>query len=490
MPDNNTNETPVKPQSDGSKFCGYMEYICSKLDEIAEGSEGGGGAGDGPGQHIYGVRWTYEDDGEGGKLLPSRGVRTDEAAAFNNPVPFATGSSQQAYIMNALSCGSPFDELYPWSGMVPVKDKLLVNMVAIPKFWYKWTKTEDYLQLQVATYAADGFHLSPAHRARNAQDSDRDVVYIGRYHGASMMMSATGSAPIADMTRANMRTMIATQMAQLQQTGYSLQDYAMFWTWRMLYLVEYGNWNGQETIGKGCGTGDETIITCPTCDGTGYVAVHETCKACDGTGEVEGSPCKACGGTGQIETGSTEPCEACGGDGQIGPSGQTEPFNNGTTDNMPYHTGTMQASASAWGQGVQYRYIEDPWAGVAEWIDGWYMAADTETGEGFRSVIMDPAQFSDTEGGVEIYRGTDAPNGWITDWAIPVAEGYDWALIPIAGPGGNQSTSVADYCGFRGPALCSGGGWIADDRCGPFFLRADSAGNRVAGIGARLQKLP
>ena len=467
-------------------------------------------SGDSAGRHIYGVRWTYEDDGDGTMILPSVGSYTDEAASFSAPIPFVAGSSQQEWIFNSLSCGSPFDNLYPWNGMIRVKDKLLVDMVAIPKFWYKWTKTASYLQLQVATYEAEGFNLSPAHRARTANETDRDVVYIARYHADSQMLqSLTGASPMADLTRAQFRAAISQQTAQLGQSGYSMQDYAMFWTWRMLYLVEYKNWNGQAAIGYDCGTGVDYEATCETCNGTGHVecptcegsgTVEETCSTCDGsgtdpsTGEMCGScngsgqttsTCSTCEGTGEIT------CPTCNGTGTVSPEGaQTEPDVNGTTDTMPYHTGTMQATLATPGQGVQYRYIEDPWGGVAEWIDGWRAGYDDGSSESYCAVIMNPAQFSDTQNGQEIIRVPGSiSGGWITDWYIPQVSGYDWALMPIT-DGSGYERSVADGCGFGGPALLTGGSWFAHADCGPFCLRSGGASNHDAAFGARLQKLP
>ena len=74
-------------------------------------------------RHIYGVVW----DGTSTTVWS----RTDEAASFVNPTPYRAG---------ATSYGSPFDNLYPWSGMVRVTDAVAGELVAIPKFWYKWTK--------------------------------------------------------------------------------------------------------------------------------------------------------------------------------------------------------------------------------------------------------------------------------------------------------------------------------------------------------------
>lgn len=400
------------------------------LTKAVESKGGGSPAPVGPGKHIYGVRWGYTDG-----IIDTAGTRTDEAADFDDPVPYVSGEDPQQEIINRLACGSPFDVLYPWNGMAPYMDILLGSMVAIPKFYFRWTKTDDYLQLQVATYAADGFSVSPAHMDRGDGKGERDAVYIARYHaGQVASQSLPGMDPLTNITRADLRTSIEQMQTQVGASGYSMQDYAMFWTWRMLYLVEYANWNGQAMIGYGTGNGND--------------------------------------------------------DGEDDPDEQTAPRSNGTTDRMVYHTGTMQTSKDTPGQGVQYRWIEDPWGGVAEWIDGWYMAVDEETGEGYSCIIMNPDNFSDTEGGIEINRGEEAPNGWITDWEIPDVEGCEWALIPFTDGDGGPDAGVADYCGFDGPALLCGGAWLAYPGYGGFYLYSGVASNAYPYFGARLQKLP
>ena len=99
--------------------------------------------------HIYGAIW----DGTSTTAFS----RTDDAAGFTNPVP---------YIRGATSYGSPFDNLQPWAGMVRVTDAVAGELVAIPKYWYKWTKSGDTLKLQIADKATAGFYVSPAHADR------------------------------------------------------------------------------------------------------------------------------------------------------------------------------------------------------------------------------------------------------------------------------------------------------------------------------------
>lgn len=181
---------------------------------------------------IYGAVW----DGE----IMTAWSRTDDAACFVDPVP---------YVKGAASYGSPFDDLYPWSGMVRVTDPEAGELVAIPKFWYKWTKSGNSLKLQIANKPVDGFFVSPAHADRGDGKGERDVVYVGRYHcHTSNYKSQTGGNPKTNITRSAARSGIHNLGATIWQF-----DMAMRVTIQMLYLVEFADWDSQLKIGYGCG---------------------------------------------------------------------------------------------------------------------------------------------------------------------------------------------------------------------------------------------
>ena len=137
-----------------------------------------------------------------------------------------------------------------------IEDPTAGTLVAIPKYWFRWTNADGMLRLEIANYAAEGFAVSPAHRDRGDGKGERDVVYIGRYHcSINDYKSTTGVKPKASMTRANFRTNIHNLGSNIYQN-----DFAMFWTIRMLYLVEYADWNCQKIIGYGCGDGSSTEV--------------------------------------------------------------------------------------------------------------------------------------------------------------------------------------------------------------------------------------
>lgn len=183
--------------------------------------------------HIYGASW----DGSSSTIL----TRTDAAVLFSNPDPYVADGNHPG--------SSPFDSIMPWSGMV--RETVDGNeMVKIPKFWFKITKTGNAVTFQIADYAADGFHVSPAHMDRGDGKGERDYVYVGRYHCDSTYGSTTGVTPKVSMTRVQART-----GCHNLGIDYWLFDFAMFWTIRMLYIVEFADLDSQKVIGYGRGNG-------------------------------------------------------------------------------------------------------------------------------------------------------------------------------------------------------------------------------------------
>ena len=180
------------------------------------------------GTHIYGVEWN------GSTATTSVLTRTDSSANFSDPDPYVNDGSHPG--------SSPFDNLYPWNGMV----RQTINseeVVVIPKFWYKMSKTDGVFKLQIADYAADGFSVDPIHAEAGGTDVN---VYVSRYQVTSSYKSITNSLPLTNITRVGARITIGQKGA-----GYRLYDYKMMMTIQMLYLVEFANWNIQSVIGYG-----------------------------------------------------------------------------------------------------------------------------------------------------------------------------------------------------------------------------------------------
>lgn len=353
--------------------------------------------------HIYGAEWTGTSD-------PSW-TRTDESANFSDPNPYFSGMGSTP--------SSPFDGLMPWAGMRRVTDNAAGELVEIPKFWYKWTRDGAKMKLQIADSPVSGFYVSPAHADRGDGVGERDYAYVGRYHcsGASTgtYKSISGVPPKASMTRANFRANIHNLGSNVWQN-----DYALFWTIRMLYLVEFADWNSQAKIGYGCGNNSATQ-------------------------------------------------------------------NTGASDTMPYHTGTMQSSRLIYGVGVQYRYIEDLYGCVWNWVDGIYFNGNNIY------YIKDPSSFSDSTGGTKV--GTrSAQSGYIKDWSIPSAVGFEYALYPNTADntldGSTYSCDTTSY-GQTGVVLRVGGDYDYSQGYGLFCIGgADDRTLARPYIGSRLMVLP
>lgn len=235
---------------------------------------------------IYGVEWD-------GSTSPAW-TRTDGAVGFTDPNPYYSGMT--------TTPSSPFDDISPWKDIKRVTNSTAGELVEIPKFYYKWTRSGNTMKLQISMNQQEGFLCSPAHADRGDGVGERNYVYVGRYHcDTSSYKSTTGVMPAYSITRATFRTNIHNLGTNIWQW-----DYAMLWTIRMLYLVEYASWDCQAKIGYG------------------------------GTSSTTSS---------------------------------TPRINMGYTDSMPYHTGTDRTDRTTYG-GIQYRYIEGLWDNVSDWVDG------------------------------------------------------------------------------------------------------------------------
>lgn len=348
---------------------------------------------------VYGVEW--ED-----MSVNSTGVRTGDAAGFADPIPAVAGGTGS----------SPFDDIMPWSGMVRSLDyDVAGEVVAIPKFYYKWTKTGSKLGLQISMEKLDGFYTSPTHADRGDGKGERDIVYVGRYHSCDIAWSVTGQMPKTNITRAEARAAAHHLGSNVWQF-----DFATRMTIWMLYLVEFADWNSQKRIGYGCGNGS---------------SIEKV----------------------------------------------------GASDNMKYHTGTMQADRTTYGVGVQYRNIEGLWDNVFDWMDGCCYSTDG------MSVIMNPNYFNDkarmgTVIGVPV-RGR-APRAF----DITTAAGCQWIYPSATGRG--FSTGSCDFWDYdnRLPWLLCGGGYPNNEGSGLFCVRlydlSTSDPSPIPFIGFRVIVLP
>ena len=170
--------------------------------------------------------------------------------------------------------------------------------------------------------------------------------------------------------------------------------------------------------------------------------------------------------------------------------------NTGSTDTMPYHTGTMQASKTTYGVGVQYRYIEDLWGNVLDWCDGITFGPDenNNAGEGIYC-FKDFTDYSDSyssANAILVGRRANVSN-YIQDFDQSNVNGFDWVLYPGNGDTASSQNQIPDSCNFNatGVVLCVGGFYYQGASLGLFFLSGSSAASyQGTHLGVRLQKIP
>ena len=136
-------------------------------------------------------------------------------------------------------------------------------------------------------------------------------------------------------------------------------------------------------------------------------------------------------------------------------------LDSGTTDRMTYHTG--RASGSDGGTAVQYRWIENLWGNVYQWVDG-FNANDTTA-----YYCTDPSKYADDTATGYTNIGTLPATGWIKDLTVT-----DNGLLIPKTPGGSETTYVPDYVGSSSGwhVLFVGGYWYSSTYAG--LLRFDA----------------
>lgn len=148
----------------------------------------------------------------------------------------------------------------------------------------------------------------------------------------------------------------------------------------------------------------------------------------------------------------------------------------GGTDSMTYHTG--RAAGTDGSTAVQYRWIENLWGNVYQWVDGFNANGTTAY------YCTDPSKYADdtTTGYTQI--GTLPSSGWIKDLTVT-----DNGLLIPKTVGGSETTFIPDYAdsssGWR--VLYVGGGWYGGSCGGLLCFGAGCASSfSFSGISARL----
>lgn len=162
-----------------------------------------------------------------------------------------------------------FDDLYPWSAIYTYSwdkntgtetryDEPGFNytdnyvMTKIPEFWHKRWQDGEYEYIQIADNEVDGFTKS-------------EEFSLGRYTmsgSSSAVYSRSGYKPFTNTNITNFRN-----YAKNLGTGWGQLDWHYFLL-QMLYLVEYADYNSQNTLGQG-NTNNSSSINSGGCNDLG-----------------------------------------------------------------------------------------------------------------------------------------------------------------------------------------------------------------------------
>ena len=159
-------------------------------------------------------------------------------------------------------------------------------------------------------------------------------------------------------------------------------------------------------------------------------------------------------------------------------NGQSSAVTSGKTDTMVYHTGTAGSRISDGAAAMQYRWIENLWGNVFQWVDGFNANGTTAY------YCTDPSKYAD-----------DTATGYTNIGTLP-APGYikvltvtDNGLLIPKTSGGSETTYVPDYVysssGWR--VLYVGGYWNYGSYAGLLcFYASSTSSNSNSGVSARL----
>ena len=149
---------------------------------------------------------------------------------------------------------------------------------------------------------------------------------------------------------------------------------------------------------------------------------------------------------------------------------------NGMTDTMIYHTGNSTAGSRECA--VQYRWIENLWGNVNQWVDGFNANGTTAY------YCTDPSKYADDTATGYTKIGTLPASGYIKDLIVT-----DNGLLIPKTTGGSETTYIPDYMwsssGWR--VLFVGGGWSGGAGAGLLCFNAgNTSSNSYSYVSARL----
>lgn len=157
---------------------------------------------------------------------------------------------------------------------------------------------------------------------------------------------------------------------------------------------------------------------------------------------------------------------------------QSSAVTSGKTDTMVYHTGTAGSRISDGAAACQYRWVENLWGNVCQWVDGFNANGTTAY------YCTDPSKYADDTATGYTNIGTLSAPGYIKDLTVT-----DNGLLIPKTTGGSETTYIPDYMwpssGWR---ILVVGGYCSDGaNAGLLYFRAqyDSSDSSLS-VSARL----
>lgn len=156
--------------------------------------------------------------------------------------------------------------------------------------------------------------------------------------------------------------------------------------------------------------------------------------------------------------------------------GNSPALNSGNTDRMTYHTG--RAADTDGENAVQYRWIENLWGNVFQWVDGFNANGTTAY------ACTDPSKYADDTSTGYTNIGTLPASGYIKDLTVT-----DNGLLIPKTSGGSETTYIPDYMwsssGWR--VLFVGGYWSDGADAGLLcFVASHTSSVSYSSVSARL----
>lgn len=157
---------------------------------------------------------------------------------------------------------------------------------------------------------------------------------------------------------------------------------------------------------------------------------------------------------------------------------QSSAVTSGKTDTMVYHTGTAGSRISDGAAACQYRWVENLWGNVRQWVDGFNANGTTAY------YCTDPSKYADDTATGYTNIGTLSAPGYIKDLTVT-----DNGLLIPKTTGGSETTYIPDYMwpssGWR--ILVVGGDYSDGANAGLLYFRAqyDSSDSSL-NVSARL----